>query len=143
MGKPTTLRAQQDDVDNIFAVDEAKEKSGVNLNFGKLVVSIARAGGSNKEFAAIWEELTRPFRRMIEGGIDIPEDVAEGIAHEGYARGVVKGWNMYDGDKEVPCTPENVIAQFKRNPEFFRFVFQEASKLANYRKATLEAEAKN
>lgn len=143
MGTPTKLRAQQADVDKTFAMDEAKEANGVDINYGSLVLRIARTGGANKEFARIWEEMTRPYARMIEAGVDIPEQVAEEIAHKAYAQGVVKGWNLYNGEEEVPCTEENIIAQFKRNPEMFQFVFNEARRAANFRKATLEGEAKN
>lgn len=143
MGQPTALRAQQADIDNIFAMDEAKEQNGVNLAYGKLILSIARAGGTNKKFATLWEELARPYRRMIDAGIDLPEDVAQGLAHELFAKGIVRGWNMFNGDVEVPCTPENVIEQFKRNPEMFQFVVDESRRLSNYRKATLETESKN
>lgn len=138
------MTATRKDLDSVFKMDEDKEQNGVGINFGKLTVQIARAGGSNKAFAKIWEELTRPYKRMIENGVELPEDIAKELIHEGYAKGIVKDWNLCEDDgTAVPCTSENVAAEFKRSPEFFAFCYQESQKMANYRKLIRETEVKN
>lgn len=138
------MTATRKEMDLVFAMDEAKEKDGVGIAYGKLVTKIARAGGSNKAFAVLWEEKTRPYKRLIENGIELPEDVAQDIVQGAYAEAIVRDWNLTEEDgTAVPCNTETVLAEFKRNPEYFRFVYQESQKSANYRRAVLEAEAKN
>lgn len=146
--------ADEDELARLFDMDERKEKDGVVIQYGTLVVKIARMGGSNKAFAATFEEMTRPYRRMIENGVDLPEAVAEEIAYTCYAKCIVKGWNLTrkvedataEGGfrrEDVPCTPENIIEQFKKRPEFFNFVVTESQRAANYRIKAIEDDSKN
>lgn len=135
--------AKRSDVDAAFGTDEGKEKDGVEFRFGKIVTKVARAGGSNTEFAKLWEELTRPYKRMMEAGVELPEDVAKDVAFSAFAT-LVTGWNLADdAGQPVPPTADNVVKEFQRNNEYFREVMGQSQKLANYRKMVLEEEAKN
>lgn len=139
--KPTTASAA--DFESAFATDEAKEKDGANLYFGKTITQVARAGGANVEFAKFWEELTRPYKRMLSAGMELPEDVAKELAFSAFAS-LVKGWNAVDDDgAPLPCIAANVVSKFTAHEEYFREVCAFAQNLANYRKAVLAVESGN
>lgn len=132
------------DLGKLFGMNEEMERDGVNIQFGPLKISLARMGGSNTKFAKVFEELTRPYRRMIENNVDLPEDIMQEILFKSFAIGCVRSWNLRDADgKPVPCTPDNVVDRFKKYPEFYRFVSTEAARSANYRQRALETESGN
>ena len=135
--------AEESELGRLFDMDEAKEKDGVAIQYGTLAVKIARMGGANKTFQTMFEEKSRPFRRMIENGVDLPEEIAQDIMHECYARCIVRDWNLARNKVAVPCTPENIIEQFKKRPEFFKFVVQESQRSSNYRLRAVADESKN
>lgn len=132
-------------MDFLFGTDTAKEVDGVVIQYGKnLRVRLARAGGANESFRKVVEEARRPYARLIANDL-LEEDTAKDIVYEAYAKAVVLEWSgVYDAEgKEIPFTVDNCIAQFKKYPDFFSFVFTESQRLANYRKAEQETEAKN
>lgn len=135
--------ANEEDLGRMFDMDEAKERDGVAIQYGHLVVKVARMGGANKAFQTMFEEKSRPFRRMIENGVELPEDIATEIMQECYAKTIVRDWNLHRDGKPLPCTPDNVIEQFKKRPEFMKFVIQESQRVANYRLRAVEDESKN
>lgn len=141
--------AEEGELGRLFDMDESLERDGVTIQYGTLAVRLARMGGANKEFATVFEKLSRPYRRMIENGVDLPDEIAEEIMHEAYARTIVKDWNLARKDPAtselvpVPCTPENIIEQFHKRPEFFKFVTEESKRASNYRLRAIEEDSKN
>lgn len=131
-------------VGDLFGTDTAKERDGVGIQYGSsLKVLIARAGGNNAAFKKAIEELTRPYRRMIQNDM-LPRELDTALMHKAYAKTIVRGWeNFVDEGEEVPFTEANCVAMFDKWPEFFEFVKAEASRVANYRTAALEADAGN
>jgi len=134
--------AEDSDIDAIFAMDEEKELNGVTIQFGKLVLKLARVGGSNKTFAKAAEEAFRPYRRMMEAGVELPEDVSKEIGFKLYSN-IVKDWNRAKDGVPIPCTPDEVVKLFEKRPEVFYFVVEESKRAANYRKASAEVDRKN
>lgn len=135
----------QSSLAKVFAMDESKERDGIVIQYGAIRVRLARAGGANARFQKVVEEVTRPYRRMIEVGmLDREQDKA--LSREIFAKAVVLEWSGVtadDGTTEVPFTVDTAITCFERYPEFFNFVVSEAQRMANYRQAALEGEAKN
>ena len=137
-----------------FRTDKSKEQDGIWFDFGDFQVKCARAGGGNTKFLKTVEEVMRPHRRAIENGILKPE-VAEKALAEVYARSVIVGWRLKDGDKlidgrmetihgeEVDFNQNNVTALLTALPEFFQQLRAECERMANFRKEAMEEEAKN
>jgi hypothetical protein len=135
----------------LFGTDPVKEKDGVVIAYGlDLRVRLARAGGANPRFSKVAEEKSRPYRRMAEQEM-LPREVDEAVTREIFAEAVVLEWSgAFDDDGElapvgesIPFSKENVVKAFEKWPEFFAFVIAESRRLANYRKAQLEAERGN
>lgn len=136
--------AKRSDVDAMFRTDEAKERDGVPCRFGALTIWVARMGGANKEFERVWEEETRPYKALIDNKVNLPEKVAQSLTFRTFARGNVRKWDLEEDDgTPVPCDPDNIVAEFERNPDLFRFLFEFARSIENYRRETLGVESKN
>jgi hypothetical protein len=136
--------AKRSEIDALFRTDESKEKDGVLCSFGTLNVWVARLGGANKQFERAWEEETRPYKALIDNQVNLPENVAREMTFRTFARGNVRSWDLQEDDgTPVPCDVEHVVAEFVRNPDLFRFLFQFARNIENYRRDVLETEAKN
>lgn len=135
-------------VSKLFGTDDAKETDGVTVKYvavgGTVMVKLARAGGErNVAFAKLMTELTRPYQRAIQNEC-MPPEVMKELLSEAYATHVVKAWDVTDDEGQpIPLTKENVMKEFADSPDFFIFCIQEATKLANYRKAYVEAGVKN
>lgn len=131
---------------DVFETDPQKEVEGVEFDYmGLFTVRLARAGGANKDFAKVVEELTRPIRRALQ--LDVPgmKDRADEILHEAYARTVVR--NIY-GEKigrvaTDPFDPEIARTLFKELPAFFQEVKDQSESIVLFRKDTREADAGN
>jgi hypothetical protein len=139
-----------------YKTDEAFEQNGVHTQFGNARIRLARAGGSNKRFAKVFERETRPMRRALENGA-ADNDQSRAAMQRIYAEAVVLGWetNMGNGTEDwqpgiegpdgelLPFTRENVIATFQALPDLFTDVIQEASRINNYRAQLMEDDQKN
>lgn len=127
-----------------FGTDKTKEMEGVKVTFGALTFYIARAGGANKEFAKVLEEKTRPYRRMIVNEV-MPDETAEQLLKETYAETIVK--RLADPSApDVMLTPAEIVAEFNNDEygeEFYRFVRDEAQRVANFKTAEREDALKN
>lgn len=136
-----------------FQTDTTLETQGIVLDYGSFRVTIARAGGNNKRFSKVLEAKTKPFKRAIqtetldnEKGLDVLREV--------YAEAIILNWETKIKDKfEVgiespegellPVTKENVLATFRNLPDLFADIQEQASKVALFRQAQREDEAKN
>jgi hypothetical protein len=156
-----------------FQTDANLEKAGVDLDYGDFIVTIARAGGANKRFEKVLEAKTKSVKRAIqtdtldnERGKAILRDVyaeavvlkwavkvkadAKGkpleplqVAQEGDEHTVfVEGIEGPNGDVMAAST-ENIAATFKALPDLFADIQEQAQKVALFRQAVQEAEAKN
>lgn len=129
---------------DMYGADKQKEVDGITLDFGEFKIKIARAGGANLNFAKVMEEISRPYRRAMAQNVLDPK-IGERILAEGYAKAIVKKWEgVKDADgNDLPFSVDNCIKLFTDLPDLFAAVREEAEKLANFKKAAKEDEAKN
>lgn len=156
-----------------FQTDTNLEKAGVDLDYGDFVVTIARAGGSNRKFEKTLEAKTKSVKRAIQTETLDPER-GKAILREVYAEAVVLKWavRVLADSKGKPIEPlklateadehtvfvegiespsgdvmaaskENIAATFKALPDLFADIQEQAQKVALFREAVKEAEAKN
>jgi len=130
---------------DVFATDKGMERTGIELDYGKLgKIRIARAGGANNRFTKVLEQKTRPYRRQMDADT-MDEDVANTLLIEAFAETVVLGWEgIKDRNKQpMPFTRENVIKLFTDLPELFTDVREQAMKAANFRELGVETDSGN
>jgi len=140
-----------------FQTDPSIEQKGVILDYGTFRVTVARAGGGNKRYAAVLEARSKPFRRAIQTETISPER-ASAILRETYAEAVVQRWDVNVGtEKEpqwkegiegpngdlLPPTKENIIQAFASLPDLFEDIQVQAQRVALYRAAVQEADSGN
>lgn len=142
-----------------FETDSVLESDGIWIDYGDFRVQIGRAGGANKKYLSYAEAKTKPFRRAIQAGT-MPEDRSRALLYDIYARTVIFNWQVADGeDKDgntkwkngihkkgggiLEVTPENIMLTFKVLPAIFVDLQQAAEGISLFRKAEMEADAKN
>ena len=105
--------------------DKRLEQEGVELDFGGgRFITIARAGGSNRKYAATISRLHEPHKAALRYG-SIDEDVAIDLMHTVFAEAVVVGWRGWiddQTDQEMEFTVENVKKLFRVLPEVYHEV---------------------
>lgn len=132
---------RQPSIFDMFETDEGVETMGVLLRYGPTIrILVARAGGANKPFERLVKNLTKPHRQMLKAvqsgnGSDADAEVLEAIMQEAYAKTVVRGWEGVQLEKNGPmveCTPENVLALFRKIPQMWIDIRDFASNYINY-----------
>lgn len=142
-----------------FGTDTKREIEGVAVEYpGGIRVTIARAGGRNSAFAKAHEIHMRPHRQAakIPGGL--PDRLQREIVAKVYLDAVIKRFESNVGSEEVPewkpviilengdevmATRENLASLFQDLPDLLTQIINDANDIQLYRKAELEAEAKN
>jgi hypothetical protein len=133
-----------------YETDTKAEKDGVLLDFGlnshgqPTMIRILRAGGANVRFAKVFEQKSKPVRRIMDaGGLD--NATSERIMREVYAEAVVTGWEGVEDrqGQAIEFSKENVAKLFEDLPDLFREVVKSSQELALFRKDLREAEAGN
>ena len=129
-----------------FTTDKNLESgAGVDLDYGDCgVITIHRAGGSNKKFGTVFAAKLRPYERQMNMGT-LDDGVAERLLAEAYAEAVIVGWRGVKGEsgKNLSFNKDNVVKLLLDLPELFRDIQEQAQKTSNFRKAEVEDEAKN
>lgn len=138
----------------MFQADKTKETSGIWLDFGSFRVKVARAGGSNVQFAKVVEEKTRPYRRAMEQGV-MDAKVGDRLLAEAFAECIILDWKVQNDAGELvqgmhapdgsiqEFTKEHVVQTLLDLPEFFSQLQTETMKLANFRRDAMKDEGKN
>lgn len=131
---------------NTFAADQDLESGqGIDLDYGECgVITIHRAGGSNKKFGTVFAAKLRPYERQMQMGT-LEDGTAERLLAEAYAEAVIVGWRgVRDANgKLLAFDKKNVVKLMLDLPELFRDIQEQAQKAANFRKELVEDEAKN
>lgn len=128
-----------------YKADDDLEKQGITLQLGEDVsIRLARAGGSNQKYGKLFGEKIKPYRRQMDNGT-LDDAVASRIMAEVYADTIVLGWSGVtdENGNHLEFTRDNCIKLFTDLPELFRVVQEEAGRLANFRQAEREEDAKN
>lgn len=74
-----------------FGVNTDLESDGVVADYGSFRVTIARAGGSNKQYLKVSEKLWAPYRRAIELKL-LKGDVADEVLQNIFAKTIIRNW---------------------------------------------------
>jgi len=84
-----------------FKTDTNLETEGIFIDYGTDRIRIARAGGSNKKFARVLEQRTKPIRRALQVGA-VDNDRSNQIMREVFAETVVLDWEVNQGTEAEP-----------------------------------------
>lgn len=128
-----------------FKTSKKWEQDGIILDLGSAgKFTLARAGGSNLQFARDFKRITSPHRRAIETKT-IDDETATRLLIEAYASSVVLGWKGVtdEAGNEMKFSKQNAIKLFTELPELFNAIRAHAEDAQLYREAELEEEAKN
>lgn len=128
-----------------FKADENLEKEGIELDYGDAgLFLIARAGGSNKDFARMMEKVFRPYRRQMDAGT-MDEKVADKLLAEVFAKTVILDWKGVTdkNGKNLPFNEANATKLLTDLPDLFVDLREQAMKVANFRALEVEADLKN
>ena len=142
------------DMYDLFETDQNLEKDGVYIDYGSFRVKLARSGGANKRYGKILEAKAKPYRRAIQTKT-MDNELAERMMMDAFVETCIIAWEtkidedewksgILDEDKSLqPFKKENVIKVFKRLPDLFIDLSEQATTLSNYRIGELEEDAKN
>lgn len=137
-----------------FKTSGTLETQGVVIDYGDFRVTLARAGGANKQFGKVFEAKTKPYRRAIQTET-MDEGVAMRILCETYAETAIKNWEVKDADGNwsvgieapdrsiLPFDVRNILSTFENIPDLFADIREQASMASLYREMVLEEDAKN
>lgn len=143
-----------------FKTNKDLETKGIEIDYGDFILTIARAGGSNKKFERVLEAKTKPYRRALQTDT-MDTSVANQIMLEVYAEAIILNWQtkisegqhgkpLYkvgieapEGGDLLPFKVKNVVQTLRDLPELFTDIQSQANKFALYRESILEAEAGN
>lgn len=136
-----------------YQTDPKKEKNGFVVSFGTYRITIARAGGANKQFLKTFNRKCKPYRKDIQAETLDP-DIDFQIMVESYSETIVKNWEVESGGKwkqgiespdggVMPFNVKNVMKTFNLLPDLLNDVAKHAQEASNYLLEEMEADAKN
>lgn len=147
----------------MFKTDSKLEnETGVIIDYGDFGFQIKRAGGANKAFGTMLDKRLEPYQRQMAAKI-MDEGVATQIMIKTYVDTIImapliadengtivdlngKKWKrglLSEDGTELEGTKEEMVAFFTALPEQFRDIQGQASSIALFRSAQLEADVKN
>ncbi len=133
-------------INELFGTDKNLETAGIELDYGDFWIKIARAGGANKKYTRILEAVSKPHRRAIQSG-NLPNDKANDILKEVYAKAVVLGWGgpgmVDESGQPLDFTVDNCISIFNRLPDLFEDVKAQAESFVLFKVEQAEKDAGN
>lgn len=136
-----------------FKTDENIERLGIVLDYGSFRIRVARAGGSNKRFARVFEQKLKPVRQALKAD-QLQEEIGDRILAEVYADAVILDWEtLIDGEFKkgieaedgslLPFNVKNVQETLQNLPELFTDIREQTTKFSNFRALDKEADAAN
>jgi len=133
-----------------FETDPKLEKGGIILEYGPnskgqpMAFRIARAGGANDAYNKRLEAMSRKHRRKIQNDMLESKELQEMIK-EVVVDTVLLGWeNIEDRNgNDLPFTRENALKLFKELPDLYADINEQANRVALFRIAVREEDAKN
>ena len=139
-----------------FKTDPKLERNGVELDYGDAVITVARAGGSNRPYRQALAKGVRPYRAAIDAET-IEDETLLPIMIRTFVDHVVLDWKTRRSDKTLvpgiegvegpdgellPYTKDNAYAFLLEVPELYRQM-QTAAAGTKYFLEDLETAAKN
>jgi len=128
----------------MFKTDNTIETDGINLDYGKFQIRIARAGGANQAYIKMLGDRLKPYRRRLANGT-MDNATSERLLAEIYAGSVILGWEGVTDAEGIPIefTRDNCVKLLLDLPELFRDIQEQAQKVANFRAEEIEADAQD
>jgi len=128
----------------LFGTNTDHETKGVEIDYGSFSITVARAGGSNRKYAKILEQKTKPIRRALATGQVDPKRVVA-IMREVFAEAVVLDWQgVTDKEgKKLAFNTKNCIKLFEDLPDLFADIQNQASSLQLFQDVDTEADQGN
>ena len=124
-----------------FETNKEIEQTGIDLRYSDTcVITVARAGGSNKKFLKAAERAQRKLNTRRPNN-----EQAMQILREVYADAVILGWEGVEDRDGIPMpfSRENVIKILTDLPDLFADIRQQAENAELFRDEALEDAAKN
>lgn len=133
-----------DGFDRFDRDEELEANEGVDLRFtDNAVITILRAGGSNKKYARVFGRITKPYQRQMNAGT-LDEKLSIELHAKVYAESIIVGWSgIKSGGEEVPFTKQNVIDFLISVPEVFTEIRIAAESMDTFRRAKMESEVED
>jgi hypothetical protein len=128
-----TSPAKKRNLYDLFETDKNLETNGVAFQFGDSKFLCKRAGGSNKQFDATFEDRTRAFSTKMQMA-SLSDDQSEAILKDVYFDAVVLSWeDVTDRDgNDLPFTKENFIQVMTDLPDLWKNLRQAAANMDNF-----------
>lgn len=114
------------DIKKTFATDKSAEADGVWKTYPGTEIKVRIRRSTHEIYR---KELRKQYRRFKQLGDNMPPAVEDEIRQKAAAHALVTDWNVED----LPCTPDNVYAQFAEMPDFYKWIEGEADQFENYR----------
>ena len=128
----------------MFETDAGLEQDGQWIDYGDFEIKIAKAGGGNRRYVRIHQELMKPYeRRAAVGALD--EETARPVLAKIYAKAVVLDWKgVTDRDgAPLPFSEQNVASLLCDLPALFADLINIASNDQAWKAFAREEQAKN
>lgn len=141
-----------------FETDPTREQEGVFLDYGDFRIRVAHAGQGNKRYVAYAEKALRPVRQAMNAGA-LSNERSLSIMADVYAKTIVLDWQVAQKNEDgtiswktgiesrdgtvLPFNTQTVETTLKALPNLFSDIQQQASSIANFRRAELEDESGN
>jgi hypothetical protein len=125
--------------------EELENGKGLDLDYGDDgVITIHRAGGSNKKYTTVAAQKLKPYARKLQNGT-ADADTINKVMAEIYADSIIIGWKgVKDAEgKALKFTKENVVKLLTDLPDLFEDIQDQATKLSNFRAEQNEEISKN
>lgn len=129
---------------DMFKTSEKMETEGIILDYGVFKIRVARAGGSNINFAKTVERLAKPYKFALENNTLDPK-IQIRVMARAFAESVLLGWeDMLDekGDP-LPFTVDNAEKILIDLPDLFADIQRQSMTAGLFKQALLDRAAKN
>jgi hypothetical protein len=126
-----------------FQTNPKLEKDGIILDYSGYQITIARAGGNNKDFQRCAEMKARAHKTQIRNET-ISADIMHKLLIETYAQTVVKSWKGVkdESGKIMEFTYDNCVKLFTDLPELFADVRDSALNAKLFNKHLMDTDSK-
>ncbi len=127
-----------------FKTDATMETDGIWLDYGDYQIRIARAGGSNVNYAKAVERYAAKHKLAIRNET-LDNEVQEKLMIQVYADSIILGWtNVKDeNDQDMSFNRDNVVKLLTDLPDLFKDIRSSAGQLQLFKRELLEKAAKN
>lgn len=123
---------------DVFSTNKDFETEGVTLDFGVAKFKVRRAGGSNRRFATVFRNKTKPHAQALAANT-LSEETTKKILIDVYFEAVMIGWEDVTDRKgqSMAFNRENFTQLMMDLPDLWDTLRDEAEKMKNFQDATV------